>query len=1012
MALRPGIERISLTRLRASIAVLLDPYDVQAATSGLADDVEIESEAFASAIRSAQWRLMRRRAATFVKRATRLSPEREPEAGERTLPNTDPALMLALHVGTGATTEQLARALGNRHAHVCRDLLNIRLSLLNREEHSCKVFLDELGQHRDSYVDLGLAATISRHRVRCAACHVRLQEFESIDAEIERQVLLNQRDPGVVEPADPPLTRRLLAAAPVAIVVAVLAGAVMFSAGMADSIIGRSGSAIFAEEQTASVGEDGWIIYGTIDGGLQALDPTSGRMRTIHDEYFTAGLQSGANFLISPDDRLVAIFAQNDVPGLHWATREIRIIGIDGDVVNEINWHHSVESGWPTGWLNTEEILIISVPVYEGGESHERFLERLEAEGSLRAVDVTTGEQRTLFDGGVAQVIPSPDGSRLAMVRPRNPAHAGATVDLWELVDGELGELITSIEHQFTWQGGLVWSRESDAVYLGQVSGYDDLRREDSRDEILQSRITEVDVLRLDRDGTVEHVTSAGNDTSYRVIGTGNGGTALYLVRTVTSGEHTDSAVLRHDLETDEVEELNPPAEIAENATHQRTENGVLGYETGFAASPSGSDVLIHFSGDHFLPADPNHHQGGAPEASYLVRVSDADQPDLVTIRSPRWPITPLRWVSSEEISFPQAETIDHARRFSGPERVEEVRSYAQLGQGSSASQDGVALPMVESTDGAYRPYLWFPQVETGRWIAQRTVDLSWLPDGHAMIGVTALGDSGNEASRITLHSASQRGGSSIDAFFDPLGLEDDPSVRYAVPAANPDGSRVSFFAVDELRDRAHLWVAGWDGTLESFDGHSASSRRLRVSPLNAQWISNDSLVYSRVEEWSGGFPLLVTLERMDFSHHGEPETSRLMTVAASGRDEGIAIIEFALHPAGEFFAYRVRHYSDPDDRREGYDTIHLAPASDLEQGLEIRRGDMSNGLTWSPDGNALAIGSDNQIGVYGLDTHDFSIVSGDVRSARHPVWISESELWFNIGRSDDADVYRVRFGD
>jgi hypothetical protein len=109
-------------------------------------------------------------------------------------------------------------------------------------------------------------------------------------------------------------------------------------------------------------------------------------------------------------------------------------------------------------------------------------------------------------------------------------------------------------------------------------------------------------------------------------------------------------------------------------------------------------------------------------------------------------------------------------------------------------------------------------------------------------------------------------------------------------------------------------------------------------------------------------------------------------------------------------FAYRQRHYTDQNDTESGYDTVHVANTADLNEGIEIDRADMSTGLTWSPGGQALALGSSGRVGVYSVISHTFSIVSGDGRTSAYPAWISDNELWFNVGQQENATVYRVRF--
>jgi hypothetical protein len=118
------------------------------------------------------------------------------------------------------------------------------------------------------------------------------------------------------------------------------------------------------------------------------------------------------------------------------------------------------------------------------------------------------------------------------------------------------------------------------------------------------------------------------------------------------------------------------------------------------------------------------------------------------------------------------------------------------------------------------------------------------------------------------------------------------------------------------------------------------------------------------------------------------------------------------MHPEGDYLAWRSRHYTEFNNVDEGYDTVHIARTSDLTDSIEIDRAAMSSGLAWSPGGQALAIGSGKQITVYSTRSNSSSVVSEPHNPATHPAWLAEDELWFNAGEQDDAQVFRVRFGD
>jgi hypothetical protein len=855
-----------------------------------------------------------------------------------------------------------------------------------------------------------MTASISHHRMKCEECNDTLQTFESLDERLSQQIRDLELAP-VANKSAPDWSRRALTAiVPVAVIIAIVAVAGLTTAVLAGTFLSSGTTPLYAASPTAERGEEGWIVYGTWDGGLHAFDPVTGEREILLPEYFTAHIQDGANYLVSPDGERVAIFSQNDVPGLHWATRRIRVVEITGETVSEIEWHHEQEAGWPTGWLGNDEIVISSIPVYQTGESNEQFFERLETEGHLRAVNVETGEQRTVYEGAVAQVVPSPDATRLAIVRPREPSEPGTSVEIWSVENGEAVEYLGGIDHRFTWTGGLLWSPDSRALYAGHIDDFEDQRDEQSRDDTFRGKITSVNLMAIDRDGSTEALTPSASGTGIRIAGFIDDGDTIVYTQFPMDGDEDDLHTIHHfDQTTGDVTTIDLPIDELQ---FRPTQAGTLGYQTGFVGKPDSAGFMIHLATSHYLRADPAHHVVDPPEAIYLTMFDERLEAKISTMISDRWPLTPLGWLPADRIAPAAFPDIDHAASAQAPERVSEIRPYAQLGGDSTSSPDGSALPMVEAIDEGERPYLWFPIVETGRWIASETRDLSWHASSHGFLGVTELGGANGGMFRITQHNASQRGGSSIDGFFDPLRIDNEPNTRYAAPASSPDVTHTSFISIDEDRQRATLWIADWTGEMEDVYSHSFPERFAEeISPINV-WIDNNSLMFVEHLEWSWGLPVHTALHRLDIAEDGSIEIVTVLELHAAGRDRGIDLVDLEIHPDGEYIAWRARHYTNSSDPSAGYDTVHLAPTSNLSESVEIDREMMSSGLSWSPGGQALALGSGERIGVYSTVSHNFAIVSDPYESTRFPAWLSENELWFNVGQQDNSNVFRVRFGD
>jgi hypothetical protein len=1008
MASLPIDDRITTARVRASLSLVLPVSDVWSVSARLPDSISIANDpaVLHGVFRSAQLRLMKQWVLSWITESgyPRGFDQLERRLYER---QRDDVLILVLHLGTSLTTSEIAELLDIPRDDILRKLYEARTSLLDDRPTPCDEMSTTISAYRDGQFDLATTASITHHRATCSACDAALTAFEELDTLILRHIEARESDWETAPQRQRLGTQLKVAAIPVLAIAAIIVVAGFSTTALARMLLSTEATPLYAAAPEQAAGEQGWVIYGTLDGGIHAFDPVHGEREILLPEYFTTHIQDGANYLVSPNGEQIAIFSQNEIPGLHWATRQIRIVSISGETINEIEWHNEQEAGWPTGWLGNDELLITSIPVYQSGETTERFLARLERLGELRAVDVRTGEQRTVFTGAVAQAIPSPDASRLAIVRPREPEQPGATVELWAVEDGVATEIIGSLEHQFTWTGGLLWNPDSTSLILGSIADFENQRAETSRDETFRGQITQIDLVEMTRDGSTNLFAESAADTASVIVGfSADGSSITYTQQPIINVDESNS-FWEYDTATGQRKEI-----ILEHDELQfhPTRSGTLGYQTGFVAHPGGDGFMLHAGAPHYLREDPTHHVTNPPRGIYLLQLDREGNSHVATMVSSEWPLTPLAWIPGEQMTPATFPKLNHATAASDPEPVTEIRPYAQLGSDSERSPDGAALPMVETIDDGERPYLWFPIVETGRWIANETRDLSWHASSHSFLGVTELGGRNGGMYRITQHNASQRGGSSIDGFFDPLRIDATPDVRYAAPAASPDVTQTSFFSVDQASGNITLWLADWlDEATDVYDYSIPPGVTDLTSPVNL-WLDNDSFLFVEQEEWDYGLPTRTVLHRAELTDNGEIETSTVLELVISGRDRGVDLVEVALGPDNEYLAWRARHYTDTSDPREGYDTVHIAPTSDLLDSIEVDRASKSTGLAWSPAGQALAIGSGDSVTVYAVEHHSTRTVSGSLQPAGYPAWLAEDELWFNVGESDNTEVFRVRF--
>jgi hypothetical protein len=1000
----PSNLMFSLRRLYATLRILLPESDAGAVARGLSRD-SLSDDETKGMFRSAELRLLRQYILRLVRRAFGRGGE-EPDPVERLRRLTPyPSILLTLHLGLGLDANQLAYLFNGHPEPVARELLHARLKILEIPEHQCKVFPELLGRYRDASHDIQIRATLSSHIVRCARCRILIGKFERMDAEIMGEIDAIEAAAPRTGP-QPQVSGTLLNAAPVAVLLVLVGVAVLVITGLATGLLGGPARSISLAMDAEVASHQGTLLLGTWDGELQTLDLATGTRRTLRDSPFSGSILQGARYLLAPDRDTIAIFAQTQATGLHWATREIDIVDVHGNQVNHLQLQSPEDIGWPTAWLNEREILLLVIPAYQTGDSTERYLERLEEGGRVRAIDIETGQSRTLHHGAVSRVFPSPDGERVLLVKPYDPREPGITVTLHRVEESGLSEPLLEIPSQYIWDGGIAWSPDSQHFHIGLITSYVESERDRTTpgmNDDFRGRITSIDLHRVERDGDLRQITEVDEGHFARILSVSpDGNRILFDTAVIQNGE--DYHVWNADPAGEDRVSLDLLASADDDGLWQLRPEGET---TGMTWSPDSSEFVLFVSRTYYLPSDEALNQG-AFRAAY-VTVFDQDlQPSIVSVLSQNWRVTPLRWLDTGELPTEPESASSRSGQTGRPEAVEIGRGDVRLGPDSTISPDGRALTMTERVSSMNRPFLLFPEAGTGRWIAPRTNDLAWFDDGHALLAVTSVQQVDGDQSRITQHNADRLGGSSVEAFLDPAGLRDAANQEYALPMPTSDGTRASFYVVYTDRTPVDLWVGSSNGSVERVYTYQASPRGRRVAPLTGQWIGSDTFLFTEPVEWRDGLPVRSALMQLRILETGEFDIDLLFDVEARGRDFGVSIIEFDVNATGTNLAYRVRHFTNRHDHGEVYDTIHIASASDLRQALEVQRGERGEGLTWSPDGEVLAMEIDERLGVYHMSTHTFDFISQRTHRARYPVWIADDELWFSRGSGRNAEVYRV----
>jgi hypothetical protein len=1004
----PGNLIVGPNRLYATLRLVLPETDASIVAHNLSRQ-NVSDDAIKGLVRSAEIRLFREYALRLVRRLFGRG-EVDLSFVERLRQLTPyPSLLLALHLGLGLDAQQLAYLFNGHPDPIARELLHARLKLLEIPEHQCKMFPEMLGRYRDAAQDVQIRATLSSHIVRCARCRILIDQFEAMDAELMTEV--NALEATVPRTGlQPRASRAVLSAAPFAVLLSLLGIAILLATGLATGLVSGPSRGVSLAMDAGEPAHQGRLLLGTWDGSLQSFDVATGQRRTVLDARFDGAVREGAQFLLSPNGEMVAIFAQSQAPGLHWSTREVEIVDLHGEQLHHIRWQHSVDMGWPTAWLNDREIVLLTIPSYEQGESAERFLQRLEQDGRIRAVDIETGEFRELARGAASRVFPSPDGTRVAVVKPYDPREPGITVTLHAVDASGFDEPILTIPAQHLWDGGLAWSPDSQHFYIGLITDYVESAEDGTNPGMLgdfRGRITRIDLHMVGRDGDTRQITEVDDGYFARILGVAPDGQRILI----DGGEIFEDGNERegeYDVWLADRDASNRvPVDLLTGPDDQLWRLRSQGEPASLAWSFDGHEFILFVTKNHFMPVDQSLHQGQF-RGVYVTAYDEDLSPSIVSVLSQNWRVTPLRWISDEPVERAELAASERSGLSGNLEPAGTGRGDVRLGPESRRSPDGRAITMFERVSNMNRPFLWFPVAQTGRWLAPRTTDLGWFDDGQALLAVTTVQDDQGEVSRITQHNAGRQGGSSVETYFDPAGVGDSTTQRYALPMPSSDGTRAAFYVIYTDRTPVDLWVASADGSVARQYTFLSSPRGRRIANLTGQWVGADTFLFTEPLEWNEGLPVRSGLMQLRLLESGEPEIDLLFEVEARGRDFGVAITEFEVDPTGSHLAYRVRHHTSRRDHAEAYDTIHIASTSNVRQSLEVQRGEPGSGLTWSPDGGVLAIGIDERVGLYHMVNHTFEYATERVHRARYPVWVSNNELWFSRGGGRSAEVFRV----
>ena len=363
-----------------------------------------------------------------------------------------------------------------------------------------------------------------------------------------------------------------------------------------------------------------------------------------------------------------------------------------------------------------------------------------------------------------------------------------------------------------------------------------------------------------------------------------------------------------------------------------------------------------------------------------------------------------LGWLAED--ALPDPAQLDRAITFTEPAVVGGLPDATRLGINSAASSDAAYLTLDDVSIGT--PMVWQIGGSDTQRLRGSLADAIWLPGTTGLLTVSGVRESSRAASRLSvLAGTNPYAPLAFESLqFDPAGLGDDRTRRYAAPRVSPDGQNTSFFVVNDV-GRVELWIANAVGGVAQVDSWTMPRNRIIEPALVADWVDVRTLVVVEPRDWSRGIPETAAMRRIVVGDDGSATIDDVIELAGRGVDRGIEITELAISEDATDIAWRTRHYADRSATSGRRDTIHLAPVTDLSRDVELTRGAPGNGLAWSDDSRLLLVAIDRGIAIVDVDDLQVEIISGEDPS-EYPLWVGSNEVWYSANQDGVQTVMRV----
>ncbi len=971
----PEIEpSLDVDRVRATLRLCVDPGQADRLTALLQTDT-VDPASLAPVMRAA---LVLFESARWRER-TRRGVAARPILGPRRGLSGSAALALTFHLGLAMTCADLAMITGRTRERVGDDLTKARRVIAPQMAAPCQEFASLIGRQRDPVAERDEALSLMLHLGQCDRCRQALDRARDVDERVFKEF-------GAVRATLQPFATgrkrldRLLLHPARFIAAAALFGALILIGVVAGARALRAAPQPAQPLMVAAAASDaggGWLLESTDSGDVAALNVSTGAWRVL----IAAPQSAVAQDLISPDQRRIARFTTSSDTG---RPDRLQIFNLDGSVAHEWSLANPERVLIPLAWLNDTTMIVGYIPTSAFSTSFQLFTEQTDQQGSVVLFNVDSGSEQTIFNRGARSAVPSPDGRFIAI--SRYSIRLAGSVELRPFDGKTLGPAVGTFD-----DGGLpiFWSPDSMRVFFTQSHPLESTPvPPDLGDRGLSGQPADsYSIASMSLDGRTNSVIDFAAGEIANLAGLSPDGRHLIYVRGPSPSNGTDRAIWQSTIDGQD------PVRIA-SAT----------------AGVHGESVVWSPSGDMFLTsAEPFYlfQAEGIPQSigpsSYVTLMLDPSGRPVKALMDQLAGPALLGFASDLPDPAVSGSAGPADANFTAAQPVPGLSAHLSLTSGSRIGPGGDQLLVYDRVANLTDTL----RLTGGSSLAPAGggYDPASLPDGSGIIGVNQYTLQQGSRSRIAIY---EPGFVSSDGplEFDPANLGDASALSYRLPEMSPDGLRCSFFVVDD--QKVSLWIAGRNDPATSVLSWQIPGNARFDVPLVSEWVSNDTLIVTVPEEWTGGYPLRATLERLRVPLNGQVQIDPLATWHVHGAEQGISIAEIAMSPDRTSLAARVRHFTGTDAIRDRFDSIDVHTTSNLASSLEVARGKAGDGLSWEPDGAELVAALDGQIVVTSATGSKMQRPPVGPSQASFPVWVRPNEIWFTSGTGDQATILRL----